>query len=217
MKNMEKHGKNTRGVKGSCFLLTTFWLKSKIFWGFTKAKYLIIDVHRFWKLLLSLCRGKDALLPKVFRITPKPFQKLQWKTLSLHVTIRGGMQPTEETNAFPLGFHEPSTKEKKNALFCSTAKPPKLLCLWRFSSRSYCRLWDYLRRSGQRGFFLPLSGGADSSSTAACLGVERLQLEDPSRFANFWWGFIPLALLKGLLGIILDNFSGVLEGKSKSW
>ncbi|CAJ1350482.1 unnamed protein product [Effrenium voratum] len=32
-------------------------------------------------------------------------------------------------------------------------------------------LWDYLRRSGQRGYFLPLSGGADSSSTAACQRV----------------------------------------------
>ena len=29
-----------------------------------------------------------------------------------------------------------------------------------------CWLWDYLRRSGQGGFFLPLSGGADSASTA---------------------------------------------------
>ncbi|EDO33760.1 predicted protein [Nematostella vectensis] len=29
-----------------------------------------------------------------------------------------------------------------------------------------CWLWDYLRRSGQAGFFLPLSGGIDSSSTA---------------------------------------------------
>ena len=28
-------------------------------------------------------------------------------------------------------------------------------------------MWDYLRRSEARGFFLPLSGGADSSSTAA--------------------------------------------------
>ena len=28
-------------------------------------------------------------------------------------------------------------------------------------------MWDYLRRYGGRGFFLPLSGGADSSSTAA--------------------------------------------------
>lgn len=30
--------------------------------------------------------------------------------------------------------------------------------------------WDYLRRSGASGFFLPLSGGADSSSTAAIIG-----------------------------------------------
>lgn len=29
-----------------------------------------------------------------------------------------------------------------------------------------CWLWDYLRRSGQGGFFLPLSGGSDSTSTA---------------------------------------------------
>jgi NAD+ synthase (glutamine-hydrolysing) len=27
-------------------------------------------------------------------------------------------------------------------------------------------LWDYLRRSGMRGFFLPLSGGLDSCSVA---------------------------------------------------
>jgi len=30
-----------------------------------------------------------------------------------------------------------------------------------------CWLWDYLRRSKQGGFFLPLSGGIDSSSTAS--------------------------------------------------
>ena len=28
-------------------------------------------------------------------------------------------------------------------------------------------MWDYLRRSGARGFFLALSGGADSCSVAA--------------------------------------------------
>lgn len=33
-----------------------------------------------------------------------------------------------------------------------------------------CWMWDYLRRSGLGGFFLPLSGGADSSSTAALVG-----------------------------------------------
>ena len=29
-----------------------------------------------------------------------------------------------------------------------------------------CWLWDYLRRSGQGGYLVPLSGGLDSSSTA---------------------------------------------------
>ena len=29
-----------------------------------------------------------------------------------------------------------------------------------------CWLWDYLRRSGTAGFFLPLSGGIDSCATA---------------------------------------------------
>lgn len=31
-------------------------------------------------------------------------------------------------------------------------------------------LWDYLRRSGTSGYFLPLSGGADSSAVAAIVG-----------------------------------------------
>jgi len=34
-----------------------------------------------------------------------------------------------------------------------------------------CWLWDYMRRSGASGFFLPLSGGADSSSTATIVGA----------------------------------------------
>ncbi|RLN49993.1 hypothetical protein BBJ29_002788 [Phytophthora kernoviae] len=34
-----------------------------------------------------------------------------------------------------------------------------------------CWMWDYLRRSGGSGFFLPLSGGADSSSVACIVGV----------------------------------------------
>jgi len=34
-----------------------------------------------------------------------------------------------------------------------------------------CWLWDYLRRSGAQGFFLPLSGGADSSSVATIVGA----------------------------------------------
>ena len=34
-----------------------------------------------------------------------------------------------------------------------------------------CWLWDYLRRSGATGFFLPLSGGADSSAVATIVGA----------------------------------------------
>ncbi len=33
-----------------------------------------------------------------------------------------------------------------------------------------CWLWDYLRRSGLGGFFLPLSGGSDSAAVAALVG-----------------------------------------------
>ena len=33
-----------------------------------------------------------------------------------------------------------------------------------------CWLWDYLRRSGAKGYFLPLSGGADSAATASIVG-----------------------------------------------
>eukprot|EP01084_Bolivina_argentea_P020212 37605_1 len=32
-------------------------------------------------------------------------------------------------------------------------------------------LWDYLRRSGGSGYFLPLSGGADSAATATLVGI----------------------------------------------
>ena len=32
-------------------------------------------------------------------------------------------------------------------------------------------LWDYLRKSGASGFFLPLSGGADSSSVAVIVSI----------------------------------------------
>ena len=34
-----------------------------------------------------------------------------------------------------------------------------------------CWLWDWLRRSGASGYFLPLSGGADSAATAALVGI----------------------------------------------
>ncbi|XP_060531013.1 glutamine-dependent NAD(+) synthetase isoform X2 [Cylas formicarius] len=50
-----------------------------------------------------------------------------------------------------------------------TAQPIRMVYLTpeeEISQGPACWLWDYLRRSGQGGFFLPLSGGVDSSSTA---------------------------------------------------
>ena len=48
-----------------------------------------------------------------------------------------------------------------------------------------CWLWDFLRRSGAAGYFLPLSGGADSSAVAAIVGcmtemVTKAAREDPA-------------------------------------
>lgn len=34
-----------------------------------------------------------------------------------------------------------------------------------------CWLWDYLRRSGASGFFVPLSGGADSAAVVTIVGA----------------------------------------------
>lgn len=34
-----------------------------------------------------------------------------------------------------------------------------------------CWLWDYLRRSGASGFFVPLSGGADSAAVITLVGA----------------------------------------------
>ncbi|XP_046994472.1 glutamine-dependent NAD(+) synthetase [Schistocerca americana] len=53
-----------------------------------------------------------------------------------------------------------------------------------------CWLWDYLRRSGQGGFFLPLSGGVDSSSCACIVYsmctqvVSAVQKGDPQVLAD---------------------------------
>jgi len=62
---------------------------------------------------------------------------------------------------------------------------------------SVLRLWDYLRRSGQRGYFLPLSGGADSSSTAAPLDLmhEVCWIATAAKGLQKKWGF------RGIMGI----------------
>lgn len=48
-------------------------------------------------------------------------------------------------------------------------------------------MWDYLRRSGARGFFLPLSGGQDSSGVAAIVAsmanILMKDIESGNKFA----------------------------------
>lgn len=47
-----------------------------------------------------------------------------------------------------------------------------------------CWLWDYLRRSGQAGFLLPLSGGVDSSSSACIVFSMCVQICQAVRQGN---------------------------------
>uniref|UniRef100_A0A8C7YEP3 Glutamine-dependent NAD(+) synthetase n=1 Tax=Oryzias sinensis TaxID=183150 RepID=A0A8C7YEP3_9TELE len=80
------------------------------------------------------------------------------------------LQPAmkSETQAF-LRVKVDFSLSTSNDVFLPTQQPLQ----WRFhtpeeeiSLGPACWLWDYLRRSGQAGFLLPLSGGVDSSSTA---------------------------------------------------
>jgi len=66
-----------------------------------------------------------------------------------------------------------------------------------------CWLWDFLRRSGASGYLLPLSGGADSSSSAAITGMmchlvmrsieagDKQVLEDARRIGGYSEGESP--------------------------
>eukprot|EP01116_Phalansterium_solitarium_P025311 TRINITY_DN9616_c0_g1_i2.p1 TRINITY_DN9616_c0_g1~~TRINITY_DN9616_c0_g1_i2.p1 ORF type:complete len:723 (-),score=327.73 TRINITY_DN9616_c0_g1_i2:182-2350(-) len=47
-----------------------------------------------------------------------------------------------------------------------------------------CWLWDYLRRSNQCGYFLPISGGADSSATCAIVGIMCQLAADEAQAGN---------------------------------
>eukprot|EP00753_Platysulcus_tardus_P008934 PLAT1719.1.p1 GENE.PLAT1719.1~~PLAT1719.1.p1 ORF type:complete len:1065 (-),score=522.65 PLAT1719.1:67-3237(-) len=49
--------------------------------------------------------------------------------------------------------------------------PERFAIAEEIASGPACWLWDYLRRSGASGFFLPLSGGSDSSAVAALVSI----------------------------------------------
>ena len=60
-----------------------------------------------------------------------------------------------------------------------------------------CWLWDYLRRSGQGGFFLPLSGGVDSSSSACLVFSMCRLLVSAVRHGQFRWRWGGVEVLEG--------------------
>ncbi|CAH0560685.1 unnamed protein product [Brassicogethes aeneus] len=75
---------------------------------------------------------------------------------------------SSSSKAFPRIFVDFSLSPEQDATL-PTASPIEWVSLKpeeEIALGPACWLWDYLRRSGQGGFFLPLSGGIDSSSTA---------------------------------------------------
>ncbi len=57
------------------------------------------------------------------------------------------------------------------SLSLSPCSLPLSLYLQEIAYGPACWLWDFMRRAGAGGFFLPLSGGADSAATATMVGV----------------------------------------------
>ncbi len=87
---------------------------------------------------------------------------------SLRGSVRSLGDQADSTKSYPRlkvdfnitdgDFTEESTKPQEVKYLSAEEEIAKGPALW---------LWDYLRRSGASGFFLPLSGGVDSSATAS--------------------------------------------------
>ncbi|XP_062608822.1 glutamine-dependent NAD(+) synthetase-like [Saccostrea cucullata] len=76
-----------------------------------------------------------------------------------------------------------------------------------------CWLWDYLRRSGQGGYFLPLSGGIDSSSTACIVAsMCHLVVESVQRGGNFVYNYFHLSIsIDVAVAAVLGVFTAALK------
>lgn len=70
---------------------------------------------------------------------------------------------TTSIGALDVKFHTP---EEEIASVVSLSLPQICVLNYFYSLGPACWLWDYLRRSRTQGFFIPLSGGIDSCSTA---------------------------------------------------
>jgi len=82
-----------------------------------------------------------------------------------------GIQAANATQDAPMPYLTLPQVKMAHADFFSVITQPRELRLHTPEEECClgpaCWLWDFLRRSGASGFFLPLSGGADSSAVAA--------------------------------------------------
>lgn len=73
-----------------------------------------------------------------------------------------------------------------------------------------CWLWDYLRRSGQGGFFLPLSGGVDSTSTACIVFSMCTQICDAIKAGGLFIYTLELFCYYGFGSTVLQGLDNVI-------
>ncbi len=83
------------------------------------------------------------------------------------------MQATEHTNQIPSFIIDSSLTNLQDFFFdpFEFITPKKYTENEELSLAPSCWLWDYLRRSGASGYFVPLSGGADSSCVTIMVGL----------------------------------------------
>ena len=90
---------------------------------------------------------------------------------SFRASLPSRMAQGSRAEAVP---HIPATLELSTAGSTKSPSPPRAVHYHspeeEIALGPACWLWDYLRRSRQGGFLLPLSGGADSAAVAALVG-----------------------------------------------
>ena len=108
---------------------------------------------------------------------------------------QGSEEPPMPFIALPDYFLKQPLSSSHHSSHCHAAPPPSRPIRVHYWSPEEeigrgpaCWLWDFLRRSGARGFFLPLSGGADSAATATIVGVMANMVMEALRGEEEGWG-----------------------------
>jgi hypothetical protein len=110
------------------------------------------------------------------------------------------LHPLQSANPFPLSITHPKKRSRELPDLLSQANN-----IWLRLTRAAlffgrlgpaCWLWDYLRRSGMKGYFVPLSGGIDSCATATIvysmctLVAKEARLGSKPTTTSSWSGYL---------------------------